>query len=79
MKHRRPSGLPDTTRICPHPRCQVVIDRRFLLCLPHWSAVPVTLRRELKQALHAWLSDPSDGAKLLTLQRKQAEAIALVS
>ena len=78
MKHRRPA-LPDTTKVCPHPRCQVVIDRRFLMCLPHWSHVPVTLRRELKQALDAWRKDPSDGAKLFALQRKQAEAIALVS
>lgn len=72
-------SLPRATTVCPHPRCSLVIDRRFLLCLAHWNAVPVTLRREIYQALDAWRKDPSDGTKLLALQRKQAEAIALVS
>lgn len=73
-------GIPaHAARTCPHPKCSIVIDRRFLLCLEHWLAVPVTLRREVRVAFDAWRNDQSNGQKLLTLQRKQAEAIALVS
>lgn len=78
MKHRR-RVLPNTTKVCPHPRCSVVIDRRYLLCLKHWNAVPATLRREILQALDAWRKDPSDAQKLLALQREQHEAIRLVN
>lgn len=78
VKYKR-RVLPSTTRVCPHPRCSVVIDRRYLLCLVHWNAVPATLRREILQALDAWRKDPGDAQKLLTLQRKQHEAIRLVS
>lgn len=78
MKHRR-RVLPNTTKVCPHPRCSVVIDRRYLLCLTHWNAVPASLRREILQALDAWRNDPSDAQKLLALQRRQHEAIRLVS
>lgn len=79
MKHRLNQASPQEAKICAHPRCRIVIDRRFLLCLPHWGHVPVTLRRELKQALDAWRKDPANGEKLFALQRKQSEAIALVS
>lgn len=69
----------DRQHLCAHLRCSVVIDRRFLMCLPHWQAVPVELRREILQAFSTWQQDPGNGEKLLTLQRKQAEAIGLVS
>lgn len=78
VRHRRKT-LPGTTKVCSHPPCSVVIDRRYLLCLTHWNAVPVSLRREILQALDAWRKDPGDAQKLLTLQRKQHEAIRLVS
>lgn len=78
VKHKR-KVLPNTTKVCPHPRCSVVIDRRYLLCLEHWNAVPPSLRREILQALDAWRKDPSNADKLFTLQRKQHEAIGLVS
>jgi hypothetical protein len=65
--------------LCGHPRCSIVIDKRFLMCLPHWQAVPVSLRREVLQAFSAWRTDPGNGTKLLALQRKQAEAIRMVS
>lgn len=78
VRHGR-KVLPNTTKVCPQTRCSVVIDRRYLLCLAHWNAVPATLRREILQALDAWRKDPGDAQKLLTLQRKQHEAIRLVN
>jgi hypothetical protein len=66
-------------KLCGHPRCSVVIARRFLMCLQHWHAVPMPLRLQIWAALKAWENDPGNGVKLNTLNALQAEAIRLVS
>lgn len=66
-------------KLCAHPRCSVVIARRFLMCLTHWNRVPLPLRLQIWAAAQAWQNEPSNGQKLFALQQLQAEAIALVS
>jgi hypothetical protein len=66
-------------KLCAVPRCSIVISRRFLMCLAHWSSVPKGLRLQIWAALTAWTNDPSNGAKLNKLNALQAEAIGLVS
>lgn len=65
-------------KLCAHPRCSIVIARRFLMCLEHWNQVPMPVRLRVWEALQAWQDEPS-GQRLVALQQVQAEAIALVS
>lgn len=66
-------------KLCSQRTCSTLINRRFLMCVTHWNAVPKELRLRIWAALRAFENAPSDGAKLHTLQQLQAEAIALVS
>lgn len=66
-------------KLCLIEVCPVVIADYHLMCVTHWHAVPQPLRLKIFAALRQWTNDPSNADKLLTLQRLQGEAKALVS
>lgn len=81
MKHRQGKKIVRILgpKTCAVETCSIVIASRFLMCLEHWHRVPQGLRLQIWAALSQWQNDPGSAARLVTLQRLQAEAIAKVS
>ena len=68
-------------KLCGKPDCPVVIGAAFLMCAPHWYAVPMSLRRKINAAFRAWQNSTAatEAETRFALRELQAEAIALVS